>query len=856
MTFAVAALAVASAYAVPAKRLTKTVSQPDGKTVTVTLTGDEWFHSYVTSDGLVVDFTPEGYAVYRDVAGQTQMLVHELDERPAAEQAFIAAKSTTLTYAAQRASSPKVIARETRKEAVNAPLRVTPQGRISIEQEDSQVPHKGTAHVPILLVEYTDVKLKDGEGANAVFNDFFMGEGKSARKYFTDASLGKYDPQFHVYGPYTVSKNRSYYGGFSSSGSDEKPGHMVREAILLADPEVDFSIFDNDGDGVCDVVIVLYAGVGQASSGVSQAVWPCQWDLRSSGAGEVTCDGVRMSKFAVFNELNGDYQTEIDGVGTFCHEFSHCLGLPDFYETTYANGYFGMGPWSLMDSGCYNDDGYTPIGYSAYEKAFMGWLDLVDGEKNTKYTLPVLNDNSNPQSHAVVLTNKKDTNEYFIFENRARQDWDEYIHDEGMLLTHVTYSKSAWNNNTVNNYSLQRMTVVPADNKLNTATTGADLWPKSYATEFTNTSTPAARTNTGSYLSQPVTEITRNPQTGEISFWVDRQAIPDLPTPDVTEPVSDEPGSFTATWSPVAIEGTDVSYTLQVWPASAGLPAPKVWTDFSNGLAGWKKEGEFKLLSTSLYLGTATGDGSITSETGLLPDNGTITVVVNAKRYGTDVDPVILVSLLDESGSQIAVNELDALKTATYQSATFSGLDNSKTYTVKIANRGRSKRVTLYSAMAFSGDYSGFDDLDYKNALEKALASGTNAPARVEQTVSGDRITVTGITDTSYKLTGLDNVVYRFRVKAVPADPEKGSESAWSPTSEIDLSTSGITDAVDSAAASSFVIRDGEILATPGARLYSVSGIEVKAVAPGRFCPAPGAYVIVTPGLRPAKVVL
>ena len=81
-------------------------------------------------------------------------------------------------------------------------------------------------------------------------------------------------------------------------------------------------------------------------------------------------DGVTIDKYAVFNELSGSNTNNIDGIGTVCHEFSHCLGLPDFYETTYTYGYYGMGSWSLMCSGSYNNDGYTPIGYSAYEKHF------------------------------------------------------------------------------------------------------------------------------------------------------------------------------------------------------------------------------------------------------------------------------------------------------------------------------------------------------------------------------------------------------------------------------------------------------------------------------------------------------
>ena len=187
----------------------------------------------------------------------------------------------------------------------------------------------------------------------------------------------------------------------------------------------------------------------------------------------------------------------------------------------------------------------------------------------------------------------------------------------------------------------------------------------------------------------------------------------------------------------------------------------------------------------------------------------------------------------------------------------FTGLDASKSYNVKIANRGKSKRVTLYSAMAFAGDCADCDDFDYDKAFADALAGPAAAPSRAEQTTIGDRITISGITDTSYKVTGLQEAVYRFRVKAVPVDPEKGKESLWSATQEVDLSTSGITDVVEtSGPQAAYILLDGEIVATPGSRLYSVAGVEVQPVAPGRFAPAPGAYVLVTPGLRPAKIVL
>lgn len=853
LAFAVAALTVASGYAVPAKRLKKTVVQPDGSTVTVTLTGDEWYHSYVTSDGLVVDFTPDGYVVYADAADDNSVFVHEVAERSAEELSFLASKSTSLNYAAKRNASAKVIARKAQKKSVKAPLRVS-QGKVSIEQEESQVPHKGKANVPILLVNYKDYKFKDSD-PNKVFTDFFLEGDKSAKKYFTDASNGQYDPEFYIYGPYNLSQNRKYYGGTDRYGTDERPGEMVKEAIQLADSEVDFSIFDNDGDGACDVVIVLYAGVGQASSGVTQSVWPCQWDLTSSGAGDFMVDGVMMSKFAVFNELNGEDYTKIDGVGTFCHEFSHCLGLPDFYDTD-AGGHFGMGWWSLLDTGCYNDDGYTPIGYSAYEKAFMGWIELEAGQANTYYSLPVLNDPNSTEQKAVILTNRSDVNEYFIFENRAKTGWDKYIEDQGMLITHVTYSASAWANNTVNNYNLQRMTFVPADNKMSETSYSSDLWPKSYATEFTNTSKPAARTNTGSYLSQPVTEITRDVKTGVVSFWVDRAPIVEASTPELDEPIVNEAGSLIASWAPVVVEGSDVSYTLQVWPTNEPLPAPQVWTNTANNYSDWTFAGQYKTMTGMVYLGTTTGDGSMVSNNRVTPDNGAITIVANAKRYGTDSDPVLLFSLVDEDGVETDATEIAVEKTAEYYSAAITGLDNTKTYAVKIANSGRSKRVTLYSAMAFAGECADAQAADYEKVYNEAIASGSEAAqAQAVETVSGRRITVSGITDTSYTLTGLEKESYSYRVKAVPADHEKALDSFWSETIVVDLSFSGISDvAVD--ATSTCIISNGRIIATPGARLFSVSGIEISPVAPGCFAPAAGAYILVTPGLRPAKVVL
>lgn len=856
ITIALIAMAVLGCWAVTARRQTRVVAQPDGTVVTLTVVGDEWFHGYVTSDGLIADITPDGRAVYRTSAGTVDVLVHEAGERPEAERAFISSSGALVNYDAVRATSPLVIQHQ--RSHKEPSLRMTRNGRsVSVEQTESQVPHKGVVNIPIILVEYQDIKFRDGDGAHEVFEKFFDGEGVSARAYFQDASLGQYDPQFKVLGPYTLPQKRIYYGGNDYAGNDRRVREMVSDAIDAADPEADFSIFDNDGDGVCDVVIVLYAGVGEAqASDVQESIWPCQWSLASSKR----CDGVRLSEFAVFNELNGSNRSQIDGIGTFCHEFSHCLGLPDFYDTRYG-GHFGMDAWSLMDYGSYNNDGYTPVGYSAYEKAFMGWLDLTEGKRATQYTLPVLNDPATRENQALVIPNSRDNNEYFIFENRRRQGWDEFIADEGMMITHVTYSSSAWSGNTVNNYSLQRMTIVPADNRLSNSDMDSDLWPKPNATEFTDESVPAARVNTGTYLSRPITEISRDEATGAVTLWVEK---PEKPTVDSPELLSaspgDAPGSFIASWSAVADAPADITYTLQVWPANMAIPLPGLWQDFTadNGLT-WKIGGAVLKRSSGIVLGNATQEGSVTSQESIYPEDGEITVAAKAVRYGTDADVVNLVfTLLDENGDEVATHPCEVDRNKGYRSRLFTGLTPEKAYKVRIANRGQKKRATVENVLVFSGDYAQGEDAFYDAALSQALEIEPTAAIRTsEVSVKGERITVSSIDETSYLVTDLTpGETYCYRVKAVPVDATTAFESTWTPTAQVNLLTLGVESAVSDQPRVEYRLIGEELITVPGARLYNMAGGEIPPTSPGRFVPAPGAYILIAGDALPTKVVV
>ena len=518
-----------AAVAVPAKPGWVTLKQSDGTLLRVQAVGNAFNHALLTSDGLMVALGDDGDYYYKSsLTGMSTVLAHEPSQRSASERAFIVSQHSNLTM--------------THKEF--KPIQGRPFFGVGGSNADADVPSLGARKVPIILVEYQDKRFNNTR--EQIIQAMLTGN-TSVQQYFKDQSNGKYDPDFEVFGIYTLSQNRQYYGGNTSGGDDKGLGSMVTEACQMAAADgVSFNRFDTNSDNYCDVVIVIYAGVGeaQASYTVPSAIWPCNWNLQSAsyygmggnGAFRPNGSNVYVNNFAVFNELHGssDNTTTIDGIGTFCHEFGHCLGLPDFYDTNYG-GHYGMGYWDIMDTGCYANDTYTPVGYSAYEKNFMGWIDYVIPHPGTHYTLPIWNQKNEETDKALFLQSDINSNEYFIIENRRQQGWDRYLPGQGLLIHHITYSAERWSANTPNNQNIQLVTIMPADNSLSTNNESGDTWPRNDKSAFTDNSTPAAKLNmtasgniTGNagYLGKPVTEMTIHGD-GTASFWYMKGAITD-----------------------------------------------------------------------------------------------------------------------------------------------------------------------------------------------------------------------------------------------------------------------------------------------------------------------------------------
>ena len=290
------------------------------------------------------------------------------------------------------------------------------------------------------------------------YTDHITSSG-SARQYFHDVSWGQYNPVFDVVGPVTINQNMSYYGKNDSGGNDENVDAMIREACKAVENQVDFTLYDNDNDGNVDFVYFIYAGYGEADGGATSTIWPHNWDYAYYGSSQLKVDGKNIRNYACSNELNY-YGGQYAGIGTFCHEFSHVLGLPDLYETNQnLQGLHTLFDWDILDYGPYNNDGNTPPAYSAYERFYMGWLTPRVLKDPELITMPELNTADEGRraylicqgdSHNLVGTDPYPSTFYMI-ENRQKRNWDEYLPGEGMLITKIQYKYNNWTNNTVNN---------------------------------------------------------------------------------------------------------------------------------------------------------------------------------------------------------------------------------------------------------------------------------------------------------------------------------------------------------------------------------------------------------------------
>ena len=812
----VAALVIFAGFAAPAYRKPFTVKQSDGTVLTVILSGDEALHYYATADGKPLVKEQNGdfsYATFSNGAFvSTKQLAHDSARRSAGELALL----SSIDYEAMRADISK---------AGNARSATY---RAAAQRAGSQIVPQGDVNIAVVLVQFKDVKFTyTKEDINNVLNtegykleNPFAESVGSARDYFIAQSDGKFRPNFMVTDIVTLDNNMSYYGGNDANGDDKKASNAVKEGIQKANATFDFSKCDNNGDGEVEFVYCIYAGYSESYGADENTIWPHQWAL-SAEAGSINADGVKCDTYACSGELvyNEEYESEIGkvlaGIGLICHEFSHCLGLHDIYDTTYESGNWCMDYWDVMDQGNYAAEGYVPVGYSAYQRDFCGWRELVVLDEKGSYSMEPLTQGG--VGYKVV--NDANPNEYYILENRKQENWDTYLFNSGMLVVHVDYNASAWNNNTINTTKNHpRYTIIPADNKLDSyydvtaqefvASLKGDVWPgTSGNTELTNTSIPAAKVYTGGFMNKPITNIAYKNSVISFDFLAGVFAgVPKaLPATDVTET------SFVANWEAVEDAAEYAVEVYKVTESSEGagetvtlmsedfLGCEKTNTDVSNTIddctvtGGWDG---YKIYSEGgvLRVGTASNAGYV--KTPVLEATGTVEVSFSTNLYNvSDTGSKLTVTVMDSNDGEVAVKEF--------------------------------MPATAFASHTITADVNGYFYVEFSTAAStgKKRANIDNVVVSTTSSVASELVANVVTDKTSHRFEGLDaGAKYRYRVQA---RDDYGS-SDFSDYADVVLMTTGIDDIV---AADGFV----EVYTLAGIKVYNGRNGAVPALQKGLY---------------------
>ena len=534
-------------FAIPAKNGILSYPQPDGSTVSVTLHGDENAHWYESEDGYLLIASDNGQLEYATIKSgllaSTGIKATEINRRSPEQSAMLAAlpRQKMIEMAATQVNR----IRDTRRAA---PLRSN-SGLIN------NYPTTGSPKAMVLLVEFEDVKFTTPDAQNA-FQQLasqpgysYGGAKGSTLDYFKAQSAGVFTPDFHVFGPIQVDHPEAYYGAATAMAYDSQAWLMVRDACVKLheqNPDLDWSEFDNDGDGFVDNIFIFYAGYGQNEGAPTWTIWPHSAKLVDFYNIRLQYNGVIVNSYACTNELQNTSGDTRAGIGTFCHEYSHVLGLPDLYGTDGSKP-FSPGDFEIMDHGSYNDHGNTPPNYSAFERYCVGWLNpraLSGPEDITLHTIS----EGDPEGKALMIRTDKEE-EYFVLENRQQVGWDKFLPGHGMLIWHIDFNKAIWLNNQVNNQPQhQRVDLIEADNVFTDNTRGGDPFPgTSNKTSFTSTSNPAMTTWTNYDPDMPLTDI--HESDGLITFKV--KGGGEHLTPVIATEASDiTPVSFIAHWQP------------------------------------------------------------------------------------------------------------------------------------------------------------------------------------------------------------------------------------------------------------------------------------------------------------------
>ena len=401
--------------------------QPDGTPITLHIRGGVGFHWLEDT---------AGYTVVRDGA---KYVYAQLDK----------AGGLTPTRLLVGEASPAVaglVPRTLPQREVRQALRAERLATAPASAPSAAISPMGTVKNIVILMRFanhTNRTLPSPSDFNTIFNavggDPVLAPTGSVRDFYSENSYGVMTLDSTIYGWVTLPKTEQYYAN-GNSGLDSTIHEAITTALELADPLIDFSQFDADGDGYVDSIAFVHSGYGAEwggtdADGVDSAgrIWSHRWQIPTWTSAE----GVRVSDYHINPGLWGTSGTAPGRIGVICHETGHFFGLPDLYDTD--DGGEGIGSYGLMaNSWGFTGSQLNPPHFSAWSKIFLGWINPTMLDAPGNYTLP----RAETSPTAYRINNGYPPGEYLLVENREPYGFESTMPQGGLVVWHIDENKS------------------------------------------------------------------------------------------------------------------------------------------------------------------------------------------------------------------------------------------------------------------------------------------------------------------------------------------------------------------------------------------------------------------------------
>lgn len=519
--------AATNVSAMPASPKPIEFTQPDGSMITIILKGDEKVSWSQTLDGYTLMLNSDGFLTYaiKDSKGNLQpsnVIAKDVAARDIQDKTMLSSIEKGLFYSNGQISLMKEI-----WDVADAQAKSTKASKISSE---------GKKNILFALVGFSEYEGRPAEPFERTQKEFYNMANQlgysdnnakgSVRDWFLETSYGKLDLTFTVAGPYMAPKSEWYYTGGYKNAKCSELARWILEQVEADEAGYDLSNLDSDGDGVADCFHFIYAGNGQEATGISGTIW----SHKSSIMGGTTVGGMRFTTYSCSPERNSSNKTAMATIGVICHEMTHIFGAPDYYDTDYekSGGNFpGTGEWDVMGSGGYNGSpsGSTPACHNMFQKIKFGWVTPKELTEPTSIIV-MPNSNEHPVAYTVSTTTDK---EYFVLENRQKLNFDKEVPGSGLLIYHINKNMDGYNGNSVNVSHQQMVYPIFAASQIdlpnsdpasygNVNTNSCPFPGASNKTEFTDDSTPSAKSWANANTGKPITNIAMADTAFTVSF--------------------------------------------------------------------------------------------------------------------------------------------------------------------------------------------------------------------------------------------------------------------------------------------------------------------------------------------------